>query len=150
MPVGEPVHEFRLRMQRFVRAFGLLQEERTPCGQAINVSHAHALMLLLHGDNERYTPSRVALELGIDKSNGTRLCKRMNEAGYLSMTRDPRDGRARLVTLTPAGRRLAERVEATSRKRMADMLKRIPSAELPSVLKSLDILANAITGETDV
>jgi YD repeat-containing protein len=58
--------------------------------------------------------------LGIDKSNVTRLCAEMVEAGHLVQAESLEDGRTWRLSLTPRGRRLAERVEDASRSRFED------------------------------
>lgn len=47
--------------------------------------------------------------LGLDKSSMTGLVGRAQKRGLVERTPSPYDGRAVLVTLTPGGRRLAER-----------------------------------------
>jgi DNA-binding MarR family transcriptional regulator len=143
----EPAEQLRAAVQRFVRGFGLLASDRTPCGTPLSTSHAHALMVLLeHGRRaEPCSQQRLGEALGIDKSNVARLCARLERDGHGSQRRPEHDGRARLVSLTPAGRRLAERVEARSRARFGELLAALPSAEArASVLASLDALNGAI------
>ena len=111
----------RLRelVQSFVRSFGLLVTRETPCGQPISPSYAHALMVLLERARDRRETSQadLALVLGIDKSNVTRLCSRMEAADHVLQARAPNDGRSRLLTLTVRGQRLAHRVERASHDR---------------------------------
>jgi DNA-binding MarR family transcriptional regulator len=83
--------------------------------------------------------------LGIDKSNVTRLCAKMIEAGHLAQTDSPEDGRTWRLSLTPKGRRLAERVEDASRSRFDHILTAMPSdAARTAVIRSLDLLNEAI------
>ena len=48
--------EFRALMQEFVRQFGLLSADRTPCGKPLASSDAHALMVLLDAGEDRGMP----------------------------------------------------------------------------------------------
>jgi DNA-binding MarR family transcriptional regulator len=134
-------------VQRFVRGFGLLTSDRTPCGAPLSTSHAHALMVLLERGRRAEPCSQQALAeaLGIDKSNVARLCARLERDGHAHQRRSASDGRARLVSLTPAGRRLAERVEVQSRARFTELLAALPSPEArTSVLAALAALNAAI------
>jgi DNA-binding MarR family transcriptional regulator len=137
----------RTSIQRFVRSFGLLNGDQTPGGVALSPSHAHALMALL--DRERREESSTQQDLvkilGVDKSNVTRLCAKMLEAGHLVQQPSPHDGRAWLVSLRLEGRRLAERVEDASRTRFDRVLAALPSETArATVLRSLDLLNDAL------
>lgn len=142
-----PGDALRTSIQRFVRSFGLLNGDQTPCGMALSPSHAHALLALLDGQRRGETATQQSLVkvLGVDKSNVTRLCARMLEAGHVAQQPSPDDGRAWLVSLTTKGRRLAERVEDASRVRFDRVLAALPSrAARTTVLQSLDLLNEAI------
>ncbi len=144
---GEPAEQLRAAVQRFVRGFGLLASDRTPCGTPLSTSHAHALMVLLERGRAEtaITQQMLGEALGIDKSNVARLCARLEREGRLSRRDSPTDGRARLLSLTPAGRRLAERVESASRGRFRALLAALPSHEVRhEVLASLAALNTAI------
>ncbi len=136
----------RSLVQALIRSFGLLAGDTTPCGKPLAVSHAHALMVLLERSRQGVSPGQRELgaALGIDKSNVARLCQRMERAGHLRQARSPRDGRARLLSLTPAGRRLAEAVERSSRARFAALAAAVPAARRPGVLAALATLNQAI------
>ncbi len=136
----------RAAFQRLVRSFGLLSEDTTPCGKPLAVSHAHALMVLLERTRQGRPAGQRELgaALGIDKSNVARLCQRMEKAGHLRQARSPEDGRARLLSLTPAGRRLAEAVERSSRARFAELAAAVPAARRRGVLSALETLDRAI------
>jgi DNA-binding MarR family transcriptional regulator len=136
----------RSAIQRFVRSFGLLSAAQTPCGIPLALSHAHALMALLDRERrgESSTQQDLVRVLGVDKSNVTRLVGKMMEAGQLTQEPSPDDGRAWSVSLTAKGRRLSERVEEASRTRFARLLAAVPPEARQSVIRSLDLLNDAI------
>jgi DNA-binding MarR family transcriptional regulator len=137
----------RLRelVQEFVRKFGLLVTKETPCGQPISLSYAHALMVLLERDQAPATSQTdLGLALGIDKSNVTRLCSRMEAAGHISQARAPEDGRSRLVQLTATGRRLAQRIDEASRERFGRIVAAVSPDQRRGVLESLAVLNMAV------
>jgi len=144
----EPAEQLRIAVQRFVRSFGLLASDQTPCGTAISTSYAHALVVLLERGRrrERSTQQELGEALGIDKSNVARLCAKMQRAGHVTQQRSAADGRARLLALTASGRRLAERVEVASRDRFTQLLAALPSDDTrATVFASLEALNGAIT-----
>jgi DNA-binding MarR family transcriptional regulator len=144
---AHPGDLLRTSIQRFVRAFGLLDGDQTPCGVPLAPTHAHALMALLDRERRAIASAQQDLVrgLGIDKSNVTRLCAKMIEAGHLAQTDSPEDGRTWRLSLTPKGRRLAERVEDASRSRFDHILTAMPSdAARTAVIRSLDLLNEAI------
>lgn len=139
--------ELRQLIQAFVRAFGLLTTDETPCGQALPTSHAHALMFLLDSAREGTLPTQQALgrALGIDKSNVARLARRMESAGHLAQDRSKEDGRARLLRLTARGKRLAEQVELASGERYASVMSAVPIVARSTLFESLATLNHAVT-----
>jgi DNA-binding MarR family transcriptional regulator len=142
--VGQCV-KLRENVQSFVRGFGLLSESKTPCGQPLQLSHAHALQMLLEGAG--LAPCRqkdLAASLGLDKSSIARLCARMERAGHVSQRRSTVDGRAREIELTAQGLRVARQVQTESRARFGRLLDAVPSAQRRQVLEALEILNDAV------
>lgn len=136
----------RAAVQAFIRGFGLLQESRTPCGQALPLSHAHALGVLLEHER-RGTVARqkdLADALGLDKSSVARLCRRMEDAGHVKQERADDDGRVRRVGLTAKGMKAARQVETASQLRFNQVLDAISELERPRVLAALDVLNDAV------
>ena len=145
-PTGTVEGDLRRLIQTFIRSIGLLAGDQTPCGQPLAVSHAHALMVLLEAtrENNRLTQQELGQSLGIDKSNVARLCRRMESAGHVVQSRSADDGRARLLSLTAAGKRLATNVERSSRDRFERLMSAIPRESRAGVLSSLACLNQAL------
>lgn len=139
------VERLRAAVHAFVRSFGLLAGDRTPCGKPIPVSYAHALLFLLEAGrrDEHPTQQRLGGALRVDKSNVARLCTKMERAGHIVQRRSPEDGRARLLALTTRGRRLAEQVDGASRERWRRLLDATPAPLRASLSASLEALATA-------
>ncbi|WP_134325035.1 MarR family winged helix-turn-helix transcriptional regulator [Cumulibacter soli] len=53
---------------------------------------------------ERASVNAVADEIGVDQSVASRLMRNAADAGYVTMTKAPSDGRGREATVTPKGR----------------------------------------------
>jgi DNA-binding MarR family transcriptional regulator len=137
--------ELRLAVQGFVRRFGLLRDDRTPCGEPLTVSHGHALMILLErGEGAPVVQRDLARALGLDKSSVARLCSRMERARHIEQRRSELDGRAREITLTEKGERVARRVDAESRARFSRVLDAIPTKQRAVVVEAVKLLESAV------
>jgi DNA-binding MarR family transcriptional regulator len=136
----------RRQVQRFVRGFGLLADDRTPCGAPLSAREAHALMIVLERERlaDPALQNDLAAALGIDKSNVTRLVQRLRSDGRIEQRSSKEDGRARILRLTKKGRRLAETIERTSRARFESLLAGIPADGHELVLTALTLLNDAI------
>lgn len=136
----------RSRVQTFTRRFGLLRTSETPCGKPIQPSHAHALLTLA----ERARAARSTLQkdladvLGLDKSSVTRLCQRMERDGHVRLAVHDADARARVLTLTAKGARLAAEVDASSRAKFERVVGRVAPGGRALILEALDHLNAAL------
>jgi DNA-binding MarR family transcriptional regulator len=144
----QDVEQLRSLVQTFVRRFGLLLSDRTPCGQPVSVSYAHALMLLREAGRP-LRQSELGAALGIDKSNVARLCTQLEAKGHAEQARVAEDGRGRVVELTLSGQRLAQAIDQSSRMRFRVLLERIPRTRRKAVLAGLSVLDDALLGVTE-
>jgi DNA-binding MarR family transcriptional regulator len=130
------------RLIAFVRAFGLHQTERTPCGEPISVSQAHALTELAA---QPLTQAELARRLRLDRSVVSRLADTLSERGWLERARHPQDQRAVQLVLTERGGRAAERLAGARRARLATLLDGVPEDERDNVLRALELLTDSLT-----
>jgi DNA-binding MarR family transcriptional regulator len=133
------------RIVAFVRAFGLHQQDRTPCGTPVPTSEAHAL-----GELDRdgtLTQSGLARRLRLEKSTVSRLVNQLVDRGWVR--RAGRDGDARLVwlELTPDGSRAAGELAVARAARFAELLRRIPIDQRPVVIDALTRLVDAAAAD---
>ena len=136
--------EFRGLMQQFIRRFGLLSADRTPCGKPLASSDAHALMLLLDAADDGMLSSALASRLGIDKSTGSRVVARLTEAGHISTAPSTDDARAKPIRLTKKGVRVATEVQMASRDRFARLLENVSPRRRRDVVDALHELVSAL------
>lgn len=148
---GREGERLRAEVQRFVRGFGLLDEGRTPCGKRRSTAEAHALMAML--DASRRGTSLTHRELGvllnIDKSNVTRLCQRLVDAGELAQKPGAEDARTRRLALTPKGVRAAGGLERASAERFGRLLAAIPCDRREPLLDAFRALNAALAAQTN-
>jgi DNA-binding MarR family transcriptional regulator len=135
----------RLRdaVRHLVVAHGTLEEMRRPCGAELSIPHAYALLELLH-HGEPMTVSELAAKLAIDRTNVSRLCARMEEAGELARELHPGDGRARALRLTAKGKKLAREVDEQSARHFSRLATRL-GEDVVDVISALDHLLGAMT-----
>jgi DNA-binding MarR family transcriptional regulator len=107
-------------------------------------------MLLAEHARERrsVTQQELGRGLGIDKSNVARLSARMERAGHVKQDRSADDGRARLVSLTRAGIKVAESVEQSSHERFGRILEALQADGREAVLAALAQLNAAVSSLT--
>jgi DNA-binding MarR family transcriptional regulator len=132
------------RMVAFVRAFGLHQTERTPCGEPISVSQAHALTELAA---HPLSQAELARRLRLDRSVVSRLADALEERDWLRRRPHPQDQRAVHLVLTERGRAAADRLAGARRARLATLLDGVPAAERDSVLRALEVLTDSLSRE---
>jgi DNA-binding MarR family transcriptional regulator len=142
MAANATARRLRDAVRHLVVAHGALEEARRPCGAELSIPHAYALLeLLRHG--EPMTVSELAANLAIDRTNVSRLCGRMEEAGHLVREPHPEDGRARSLRLTARGKKLARAVDDQSAGHFDRLAKRLgPSVGV--VVTALDRLSQAM------
>lgn len=133
------------RLTAFVRAFGLHQPERTPCGEPVSVSQAYALRELAV---QPLTQAELARRLRLERSVVSRMADALSERGWLTRERHPQDQRAVHLVLTGAGRQAGARLAGARRARMATLLDAVPVDEQETILHALDVLTRAIADDT--
>ena len=96
-------------LSELVRVYQFRDRDRICCHD-ISVTQCYALEALL-----RRGPSglnELAAELYLEKSTASRVVATLERKRYVTRARHPDDGRAIVLTVTPAGRRLHDRIRA--------------------------------------
>jgi DNA-binding MarR family transcriptional regulator len=126
-------------LMRFVRNFGLHQPDRTPCGQPLPVSEAHALAELARDGRLRQV--ELARRLRLQKSTVSRLVTNLTTRGWVRRTGADDDGRGVTIELTDAGLQAAARQAEARSDRFAALLARVPEDQRAAVIQALRTLA---------
>jgi DNA-binding MarR family transcriptional regulator len=129
------------RITAFVRAFGLHQPDRTPCGEAVPVSEAHALVEL-HRDGPM-TQLELAGRLRLEKSSVSRLVGLLCARGWVRRDKRAGDGRLVWLEVTDTGRQTATDLATARAARFRRLLDAIPPAQRPAVIDALSLLIDA-------
>lgn len=128
-------------LMRFVRNFGLHQPDRTPCGQPLPVSEAHAMVEIAREGRIRQV--ELARRLRLEKSTVSRLVANLVGRGWVDREAADGDGRGVLLALTDAGATAAVRQADARRDRLTALLDRIPDEQRAAVVRALQTLAEA-------
>jgi DNA-binding MarR family transcriptional regulator len=86
------------------------------------------------------TLKQASLELGIDKGQGSRMVTQMLASGLLERHDDPVDQRSFFLLLSPAGRRLHERVAAAAAARNERWMQGLPEGRRALFIECLENL----------
>jgi len=138
-------HPLRDHIQDFIRAFGLINPEQTPCGQTLSLAQAHALQRL--GSGERTTQHMLADHLRLDKSTTSRLVTQLVERGWVARRENPANRRETFLSLTPAGKNVYTELAAAVRARYQTLWERIPVERHDAVLAALRLLTQALNDQ---
>jgi len=92
------------------------------------------LMRRLLDDNE-IAPSRLAERLGMTRGAITRLADRLIAKSLLHRVADPQDGRAQMLSLTPAGRALVPKLAALADANDAEFFDHLPDRDRAALLR---------------
>jgi DNA-binding MarR family transcriptional regulator len=128
-------------LMRFVRNFALHQPDRTPCGQPLPVSEAHAMVEIAREGRIRQV--ELARRLRLEKSTVSRLVANLVSRGWVHRQAADGDGRGVLLVLTEAGATAAARQADIRRDRLTALLDRIPDDQRTAVVRALQTLAEA-------
>lgn len=102
------------------------------------LSHASAwpvLMISRLGDGVR--PGQVADAVGIEPPSLVRIIDQLVAAGLVLRQDDPSDRRAKTLTLTSAGKNIAERLEKALAPFRRDLFKGMPPADIETTVRVL-------------
>jgi DNA-binding MarR family transcriptional regulator len=128
-------------LMRFIRNFGLHRPDRTPCGQPLPVSEAHAMVEIAREGRIRQV--ELARRLRLEKSTVSRLVANLVSRGWLHRETADGDGRGVLLVLTDAGTTAAAQQADARRDRLTDLLDRVPDDQRAAVVRALQTLAEA-------
>jgi serine/threonine protein kinase len=132
-----------LRWQR------LMTEALRPLG----LTHVQFVLLacawwLSQQGQEGQAPNQLAIatQAGVNVKMASEVLRRLEEKGLVEQRTDPRDRRAKVVTVTPGGVRLAEQAIAVVERADAGFFGAAPPSLVPA-LQSLATTSDDVTGE---
>jgi DNA-binding MarR family transcriptional regulator len=139
------------RADRSTVADSLLASARALVGMAVRtvdegpmpVTLAQHRVLLLLEETGGLSVNDVAARLGVNQSNASRHCTRLDELGLVDRSQAPHDRRSVELHLTAAGRRQVLAVRDARRAWVAAVLGRMPARQAADVVRALSAFATA-------
>jgi DNA-binding MarR family transcriptional regulator len=84
-----------------------------------------------------HSPARLASAFQVTRPTMTNTLQRLEAAGLVTSSPDPADGRAKIITVTDAGRAMRERCIEAQAPLLAELRDRLPEADLAALLPGL-------------
>jgi len=129
-------------IHRFVRDFGLLQPDRTPCGKPLTVTQAHALAVIANQPD--ITQRDLGATLGLARATTSELISQLAIRGWISQHTSPVDRRQRSIRLTAAGRRIAIEIDDARQALMRDLVVDLSATQRARVVDAVELLADTV------
>jgi DNA-binding MarR family transcriptional regulator len=108
--------------------------------QKFGLPYAELKCLLLFNGERYLTVKGLAQNLDVAKSRVTKLINGLFEEGLVDTIDDPKDGRVKLISLTPAGQKKAKEVDAFHKEIHRKILLQMGEDERKKVLSHLELL----------
>lgn len=99
--------------------------------------------------HEQRAPARIASAMQVTKGAMTGTLKRLEAGGWITVAPDPKDGRGKMVSLTPAGRAVREAAIASLSPLFADLLREVDLGEIEAVLPTLQAVRRVLDAARD-
>jgi DNA-binding MarR family transcriptional regulator len=100
---------------------------------------------MMQFNGERYlTVKGIAQKLDVAKSRVTKLVNGLMEKGMVEQIHDPKDARVKLISLTSAGKRKSEEIDAFLKGIHQELLLKMDHDERKNTLSYLELLRSAM------
>jgi MarR family transcriptional regulator for hemolysin len=110
----------------------------------VSLTQAKTLMLLTDADESKSVKA-IADALGLSIPGVSRAIEAMVQRGEVTRVEDPRDRRCKMVTVTPRGRRLYERLMAIRLAGVRRFVDQLDEDEQEALAHGLDAVAGRIS-----
>ncbi|MGM0883227.1 MAG: MarR family winged helix-turn-helix transcriptional regulator [Bacillota bacterium] len=141
--------ELRTNIQKFIRIFGLLEQNVTPCGFPLSVSQVFSLQEL---ENTSMSITELAQELHLERSSVSRLVDGMVKEGFIRRDINEFNRREMVLSLTEKGTRTLNQVREQSIKFYQDILGDVSDNDQTLIIEAFRKLTVALIkkrGEQD-
>jgi DNA-binding MarR family transcriptional regulator len=108
----------------------------------------HRVLVLLAADGPQAIGT-LAQQLGVNPSNATRVCDRLERLDLVRRSRSTSDGRAVNVTITPAGRQLVDAVTESRHREVAAVLRAFSPVQVEAAVAALTAFNRAAHERSD-
>ena len=110
----------------------------------LTVAQYRVLVILDSGSD--HSVGDVSTALGVDHSNATRHCDRLQRLGLVERSRSPIDGRVVMVSLTSAGREVIETVTDHRRRQVQAVFEEMSESAARGAVRAMRAFNRAASG----
>jgi DNA-binding MarR family transcriptional regulator len=135
-------------LRKAARRVSLVYDRHLAKSGLTNGQYAILAEIERRGERDRPTLSELAQALVMDRTALSHTLKPLERDGLIRLASDPRDGRARLVTLTALGRERAEVSRSCWAEAQADFAKTFGQDQAIALRALLRIVTDLDFGET--
>lgn len=140
----QDVLQLRLSVQRFVRLFGLLDRNVTPCGFPLSVSQVMTLQELEHN---KITLMELSAKLLLERSSVSRLVDQLVKEGFINRETNSENRREVLLSLTAKGNNTLHKVREQSVLFYESILEHILEPDQQKIVEAFRIFNDALSKE---
>ncbi|QMV39941.1 MarR family winged helix-turn-helix transcriptional regulator [Cohnella cholangitidis] len=115
----ENIAELRSDIHKFIRLFGLLEQNVTPCGYPLSVSKVHALQEL---ENASLSITELSRKLHLERSSVSRLVDALVKENLICREVNESNRKETILTLSDKGLRSVSQIRSQSIKFYQDVL----------------------------
>ena len=139
---------------RFFNEVGIIEHlARTAQERVMPLGLSHAgfgvLNHLVRLGHVNRPPARIAMAMQVTKGAMTGTLQRLEAQGWVMITADPGDGRAKFVNVTPAGRAVRGLAVARLQPLFDDLTKQISEQELAAAMPTLEKVRKILDAARD-
>ena len=151
MNKNNPEINYELLTYQTVKLKNLIKEVVQCCddrklyeSNKFDLPYAELKCLLLFIGERYLTSKNISEKLDIAKSRVTKIINGLRGKGLVERIDDPKDARMKLISLTPSGQTIAERIEAFHEKIHKQILTQMSDNERKGVLFNLELLRSSM------
>jgi len=144
---ADEVDQLAAAVMSFVRNFGLLQPDRTPCGKPLSVSQAHALAEI--EARPGITQRELTDSLGLARATMSELVAQLIDRGWVTQATSPVDRRQRCLSITDAGRRVVADIAEARRHLISEIIAPLGADQRTLVINATQLLAEGARQRRD-
>lgn len=136
MPTSDELEELAAALVTASRALvGIAIRSVEAAPVAVTLAQ-HRVLVVLAAEGPQ-SIGALAQQLGVNPSNATRVCDRLQRLDLVRRSRSTSDGRAVHVTITPTGRKLVDSVTAHRKREVSAVLRDVPQGQVETLVAAL-------------
>lgn len=133
--------DLRSNVQKFIRLFGLLEQNVTPCGFPLSVSQVYALQEL---ENTIMSVTELAQSLNLERSSVSRLVDVLVKENFIQRDINEANRREMELSLTEKGSRTIQQVREQSIKFYQSVLDDLPDNDQRVIIEGFNKFTAAL------